>query len=108
MNARRRSGGQLDGLPLAREAHLVEPARGRGVRLALHVVERGVVVERVVVEEAESPRARMEREGQRVTEPAVAPAEVTSVLGVRELTVVDEQIRVPGERQAGDPFGARA
>jgi hypothetical protein len=91
---------------LMRAASDRSPARkGLGVK----PVELLVVVERVVVEEEEAPCFGAPGEGEHVTEAGVPPADVTRVLVVGVLAVVDEERGAVCEVEAGEgaPF-ARA
>ena len=61
-------------------------------------------MERVVVEEEHALRARSPREGERVRERRMPPADVLLVLVVRVLAVVDQEGGVARELQPGDPI----
>src|SRR3954453_5921315 len=102
------SGWQLDGFLFARERYLLEAPAVERMCLFSERVERGVVVERLVVEEDEPASSDPLCKRHGVRQPRVPPANVVAVLAVRVLRVVDEQVGVPRQRGTGYPVEARA
>src|SRR5512133_2943277 len=70
----------------------------------VEAIEEVVRVQRVVMEEQQPLRLNPPRKGQGVGELGVTPAHVFGVLLVRVLAVVDQQVRIPGEVESGDPL----
>ncbi len=80
---------------------------GDGDGLVEQPIQIGVGVVRIVMERNEVLRLAERREAERLRERAVSPPDVARVLVRVVLTVVNQQIRIGGERSARGP-GARS